>query len=352
MNNDPTNIFGRRLRQARRMKGMSMADLGNALTPGITRQAINKYENGQTLPDSRMLLAFGEALSVKPDYFFRPFTVEVDSVMFRKDTKFPEKNSTIIRERVREELERYIEAEQICGAETSSPLRPVVVSTTEGVVEYADKVRSMLRLGADGISNVIEVLEDNGIKVIEISEDDTFDGMSGYANDIIPIIVVNSNTIPERKRFTLLHELGHLLIRFNSDIKAKEVENLCNIFANELLLPASVVLSRIGKKRHDISLAELTNLQRQYGISIDMIMDKILQLDIITPRRYEGYLRKKRSFPAFKSIVEQSMAIPETSGRFVRMVYRALADETISFSKAASLLNTSVESVKQQLQLV
>lgn len=352
MNKDRDNIFGRRLSQARQMQGLSMEELGRLLTPAVTRQAINKYEKGQTLPDSRMLLAFGSALGVKPDYFFRPFTVEVDRVMFRKDAKFPEKKSIAIRERVREELERYLEVEQLCGTQSGFSLPSVNISSAEDVAGYATKLRSILKLGIDGISNVIEVLEDNGIKVIEISEDDSFEGLSGYANDNIPVIVVNDNLTPERKRFALLHELGHLLMRFKGDIKAKEVENLCNIFASELLLPSSVLLSRIGIKRHDISLAELSDLQKQYGISIDAIMDAMRRLDVITDRRYDGYLKKKRSFPDFRAVVEQSMAIPETTGRFVRMVYRALADEIISFSKAAALLNTSVETVKRQLQLV
>lgn len=352
MNKDRDNIFGRRLSQARQMKGLSMEELGNLLTPVVTRQAINKYEKGQTLPDSRMLLTFGSVLGVKPDYFFRPFTVEVDRVMFRKDAKFPEKKSIAIRERVREELERYLEVEQLCGTQSGFSLPLVNISSAEDVAGYAAKLRVILKLGIDGISNVIEVLEDNGIKVIEISEDDSFEGLSGYANDNIPVIVVNENLTPERKRFALLHELGHLLMRFKDDMKAKEVENLCNIFASELLLPSSVLLSRIGIKRHDISLAELSDLQKQYGISIDAIMDAMRRLDVITDRRYNGYLKKKHSFQDFRAVVEQSMAIPETTGRFVRMVYRALADEIISFSKAAALLNTSVETVKRQLQLV
>lgn len=352
MDKDHDNIFGRRLSQARQMKGLSMEELGGMLTPAVTRQAINKYEKGLTMPDSRMLLAFGSALGVKPDYFFRPFTVEVDRVMFRKDAKFPEKKSVAIRERVREELERYLEVEQLCGFQPAFILQTANISSSNDVTVLANQVRSKLNLGVDGISNVIEVLEENGIKVIEISEDESFEGLSGYANDNIPIIVVNDNLTPERKRFALLHELGHLLMRFGSEMQTKEIEAACNTFASELLLPSSVLISRIGVKRHDISLAELSDIQKQYGISIDAIMEAMRRLDVITNRRFEGYLKKKRSFPDFSAIVEQSMAIPETTGRFVRMVYRALADEVISFSKAAALLNTSVESVKRQLQLV
>ena len=54
----------------------------------------------------------------------------------------------------------------------------------------------------------------------------------------------------------------------------------------------------------------------------------------------------------FKTQVEASRFAEKSSGRFFRMVYRALADEIISISKAAVLLNTSVEKVNAQLQLV
>lgn len=352
MKNDLSNIFGRRLSQARQMRGLSMEELGNSLTPAISRQAINKYEKGRTLPDSRMLLSFGAVLGVRPDYFYRPFTVEVDRVMFRKDAKFPEKKSIVIRERVREELERYLEAEQLCGVSTPFTFQPQEVSTTEEACRYAGEVRSRLMLGTGGISDVIEVLEENGVKIIEITEDESFEGLSGFANGNIPIIVVNDHLTPERKRFALLHELGHLLMKFDDDMHAKEIENLCNIFAGEFLLPSSVVYSRLGNKRHDISLAELADIRKLYGISIDSIMSALQRLGVITRRRYEGYIKKKRIYPDFKAAVEHSIALPETSGRFIRMVYRALADEIISFSKAAALLNTSVDAVKSRLQLV
>ena len=86
MTKDSNNIFGRRLNQARLIKGLTMDELGKEVQPAVTRQAINKYEKGLTMPDSRMLIAFSMALGVKPDYFFRPFTVAVDKIMFNKKT--------------------------------------------------------------------------------------------------------------------------------------------------------------------------------------------------------------------------------------------------------------------------
>ncbi len=349
---DTNNIFGRRLNQARLINGFTMEKLAQSVNPSVSRQAINKYEKGLSMPDSRMLISLGKALGVKPDYFFRPFTVEVDKVMFRKKSKFSEKDVLSVKEKVREKLERYLEAEQLSGATSCFNLKKLSVSIDSDAVKIANDIRNALGLGVVGISNVIEVLEDNGVKIIEVSEDDSFEGLSGYANDNIPLIVINSRLDNEHKRFTLLHELGHLIMKFGNELSAKELESMCNIFASELLLPSSVLIERLGRNRHDISLAELTDIQKQFGISVDAIMAALYRNNVITGRRYEGYLKKKNSYPDFRNLVEKSVSIPETSGRFVRMVYRALADEIISLGKAAVLLNTSVDSVKNHLQLV
>ncbi len=352
MNRQANDIFSRRLRQARLMKGLSLEKLSQVVTPSVTRQAINKYEKGLMMPDSRVLIALAAALGVKIDYFFRPFTVEVDHVKFRKKPRFPERMASAVREKVREELERYLEAEQLCGCSTDFSMPRKRVRNTEEAVIHANEVRKYLRLGNDGVSNVIEVLEENGVKVIEIAEDKDFDGLSGYANGTIPLIVINGSFITERKRFTALHELGHLLLDIPADMPAKEVENICNAFASEFLLPVEVLKAKVGRCRHDISLAELTDIQRQFGISIDDIMAALYAGGVISANRYSGYQAKKNRLPDFKALAEKSRAVAERSGRFARMVYRALADEAITFSKAAVLLNTSVESVKSHLQLV
>lgn len=346
------DIFSHRLRQARLMRGLSLERLSQALGGLVTRQAINKYEKGLMMPDSRVLIALAEALNVKIDYFFRPFTVEVDKVEFRKKSGFTKKMAAAVKERVREELERYLEIEQLSGITVDFYLPHKEVKTIDEAMKFATEIRGLLGLGNDGISNVTEVLEDNGIKVIELTENNNFDGLSGYANGKIPLIVINGNYCTERKRFTALHELGHLLLDIPSDVPAKTLESICNAFASEMLLPSNVLITKIGHKRHDISLSELTDLQKQFGISIDDIMVSLCEHGVITDRRYSGFQKKKILIPDFHALVEKSRVKPEQSGRFVRMVYHALADESITFSKAAALLNTSIDRIKSDLQLV
>lgn len=352
MSQEIINIFSRRLKQARKMRGLSLEALSKSMDNAISRQAINKYEQGKMMPDSSILMALSASLGVKVDFFFRPYAVEVGQVDFRKKSKFSEAKSQALKERVHEELERYLEIEQISGGDNRFTLTPKAISTLENARAFALEVRDKFQLGQDGISNVIEVLEDNGVKVIEVEESESFDGLCGYANGNIPIIVVNSKFSAERKRFTALHELGHLLMQLPSDMEHREMEAICNAFANEMLIPYSVLVARIGSKRHGISLAELTDIQIQFGISVEALMYSLNQQGVISDNRYKSFNIKKNTSDKFKREIQKSRIPDERSGRFFRMVYRALADEIISVSKAAVLLNSSVDKVRTQLQLV
>lgn len=350
--NPDANIFSMRLRQARVMRGLSLDALSKSVGNVISRQAIHKYEMGKMMPDSKILISLSKVLGVKVDFFFRPYRVEVGQLQFRKNEKFSNQNIAALKEKVQEELERYLEIEQLSGEHSQFELIRKSVESHLEARRLAIEVRESFQLGYDGISNVIEVLEDNGIKVIEVDEDDNFDGLSGFINGKIPLIVVNATLSPEQKRFTLLHELGHLLMLPTDNRSKKEIESLCNVFASEMLIPSSVIVKKIGDKRHDISLAELIDIQLQFGISVDALMGILRQQGVISESRFKTYNLKKNTIHSFRTEVEKSRTVNEKSGRFFRMVFRALADEIISISKAASLLNISVDRIQSQLQLV
>ena len=184
--------------------------------------------------------------------------------------------------------------------------------------------------------------------VIEIDHDSSFSGTCNEAGGL-PVIVVNRNMCSERKRLTIFHELGHLLMHCADGV---DKEKMCNVFANEVLIPSDKFKNLIGESRHDISLVELQAMQREYGISVDALMVKAAQLNIITDRRFTSYHKKKNALPTFKEAVEQSLYPMEHTCRFERLVYRALASEVISYSKAAALLDKSVNEVRDTLNLM
>jgi Zn-dependent peptidase ImmA (M78 family)/DNA-binding XRE family transcriptional regulator len=348
------DIFAIRLKQARIMRGLSMDALCELLHNVVSKQAVSKYEAGKMMPDSTTLIALSNALTVSLDYFFRPVMVSIDHIEFRKKAKLSPKQEAVIKEVVKDQLERYLEIESISNIVSDVTLGydHVTVQDEADVYPIVARIKQDWHLGEEGINNVIEVLEENRLKVIEIDAAAGFDGLSGYVNGSKPIIVVNANFNSERKRFTALHELGHLALRFDAALGKKEVEHLCNLFASEMLISKEVFVQKIGLKRSDISLSELSDVQSQFGISIDALMYKARTLNIITERRYTTYCKKKNAVPEFKAAVEMCRTKVEHSNRFVRLVYRALASDVISLSKASALLNCSVDRVRRDLILV
>ncbi|MGL4228024.1 MAG: helix-turn-helix domain-containing protein [Tannerellaceae bacterium] len=347
-------ILAQRLKSARLMKGLSMDDLCERIGNAVSKQSISKYENGKMMPDSTVLIALSNALDVPIDYFFRPYRFEFPDVEFRKKSKLGSINIQGIKELVRDHIERYFEIENILelNHDFKIDFSNVTIQSVVDVKDQAKRLRELWSLGEDGISSVVSVLEENNIKVIELDASDDFDGLSGFINHKNPVIVLNQNFTSERLRFTALHELGHLLLNFDKVFTRKEIENMCNLFANEMLISSRQFIKLIGSSRKEISLQELISIQKQYGISIDALMYKAKELNVITDNRYKGYCIKKNQYPELKSQVIESRFPIESSDRFMTLVFRAISDEIISFSKAASLLGKSINDVKSALNYI
>lgn len=345
-------IFATRLKNARLMKGYSMDRLASEMGNAISKMTISKYENMAMSPSSSVIISLSKALDVPVDYFFRPFSVEIESIRFRKKkSSLSVKREKALKHCINDLLERYISIEEICNIATTFefPLKEAV-KTIEDVKRAAAALRSSWLLGLDGIVNVIELLESHAIKVLEIDAPSSFDGLSSLVNEAYPVIVVNESLSVERKRFTLLHELGHLVMPIDPNAVANE-EALCNYFASEMLIPESVFRNLVGNSRLDISYPELRDIQLQFGISCDALMYKAKNCGIISDRACNKYFIKKNSEPEYKARVEQSLFQREGSCRFTRLVYHALSMDMISISKAASLLNVSVDRVRGELIL-
>lgn len=344
------DIFSIRLRQARTIRQLSVDDLGKMVN--LSKQEILQYEDGSSKPDGAALIKFSKALGLSLDFFFRPVSVSIESVEFRKRNSLTGMEIDAIKEIVKDRLESFLEIEAIVDEPArNSFVSKHIVECEDDVLPLAEKLKKAWGIGEDGINNVIETLEDNNIKVVEVVASGDFDGLSGFANGKIPFIVLNKNVGSERKRFTALHELAHLLFDCNCMDKRDE-EDLCSLFANEMLISKKVFFRKIGENRRDISLLELKDLQVQFGISIDALMCKAKSLNVITKERY-GYFRKKKAEdPALKKEVEESRYKEESPKRFERLVHKALASDLISMSKCASLLNVSVVKFREDLMLM
>ena len=346
------DTFAKRLINARKIRCVSQRELCSRLNNKVSSTAIEKYEKALMMPSSDVLIEISKVLDFNLDYFFRPFVIPIDGnkFEFRKKSALGAKKVESIKCLVASEIEKYLEIENISGNNVKFELDygNTLVECENDVLLAAKRFRMDLNIGSDAIVSSIELLESNGIKIIEIEHDEKFSGTCNKAGDV-PVIIINKNMSAERKRITIFHELGHLLLHFAEGVNE---EQLSTIFANEISIPSDKFRNLIGESRHDISLVELQAIQKEYGISVDALMAKAAQLNIITPRRYSSFHKKKNALPEFKSAVEQSLYKEENSSRYKRLVYRAMASDMISTSKAAALLDVSVDQVRNNINLI
>lgn len=354
MDTQNQNVFSKRLKAAREMRNMSMAALSTALGNAVTPQAIYKYEAGKMLPGAAVLLQLSKVLSVPVDYFFRPFEVSVDGIEFRKKSKLGVKERKSIENEAIDKIEKYVEIEDICGDKPMSRIPfGMQVKDESDVLALVDDIRIDWGLDGKPIGNVIALLESMGIIVIEINASKDFDGLSGRANDI-PVIVLNTEfPSPERKRFTALHELGHLIMAFKPEEDVKHIESMCHLFASEMLLPTSLYKQEVGDiSRRKLSLIEFASVQQKYGISIDALMYKAKEAGMISESRQRNYHILKNTRPSFKDFADKSRTAEESSTRFEQLVYKALDNELISISNASALLDMPAEQVMSNAKFV
>jgi Zn-dependent peptidase ImmA (M78 family)/transcriptional regulator with XRE-family HTH domain len=348
-------LFAERLKSARMLNGFSLQDLENKINKKVTRQSLHKFEKGELIPDSEMLSYLCEALNVKADYFTRDTKIEFGELEFRKLKKLPVKEQQKIIEKSKDILSRYIELEEIIGIPTNfdNPLKGwSVIHSFDDVEKAALEVRSIWQLGNDPISNGIELLEDNHIKVITIESDNSFDGMQTWVNNTIPVIVLNRSNLKsdDRLRFTLFHELGHTLMNLEG-LQDNTKEKYCHQFAASMLFPEAAAKKELGEKRNKLYIQELGEIKKQYGISIQAIMYRAKDLGIVT----ESYLRQFMYIMGHNQwkVNEPVQYIgSESSNRFNQLLFRALAEDLISMNKAAVLNNQSLLEFRKQIMIV
>jgi len=350
-----SQLFAERLKSARMMNGLSLQELSEKLENKVTRQAIHKYEKGEVIPDSEMLNFLCEALGVRPDYFTRKTLVELGSIIFRKIEKLPSKEQNSIIERTREVLERYIELEEIMGINKpfEQPKMIPSISSMEDIEQAAIYVRSAWNLYDNSIPNVIELLENKNIKVILLNAGDEFDGLQTWVNGKkIPVIVLNTGRLKsnDRKRFSAFHELGHLLLPLDG-IPEKMAEKYCHTFAGAMLLPRSAAKKELGEKRNKISIQELGLIKQQYGISLQALIYRLCDLGIISAY-YKSYYYQYFIQMGWKVEEPYKYEGKEISSRFDQLLFRALSEELISLSKAASLNNMKLSEFRTKTMTV
>jgi len=207
-----------------------------------------------------------------------------------------------------------------------------------------------------------EALESRGVLVFrsngyngkwQIAKENPILGFSLY-DAACPVIVVKKQDWDTRQTFTLMHELGHLLLHKTSSIDDERDlqshrghENEANAFAGYLLVPDAFLASISDAERPtDVSQYDywLERQRKAWGVSGEMILRRLLDAGRLPQSRYEAY----------RQWAEQAVAVQSEGGNrewrhreprhifgdtFVRTVLDSLYARHITLAKASGYLD-------------
>ena len=301
------------------------------------------------MPSSIVAIALAEALEVSMSYLLSPSKVSLASVEFRKLASTRARERAAVEGEVLDHVDRYLQVEEILGIDTTqregSDGAPYRVNAVEDAEWAATSVRADWNLGGGPIPDMTELLEERGIKVFKLGLPKSVDGLSCHVRRVggadVPVVVCSTAKSLERQRFTIAHELGHMVLDIPSDVQE---EKACNRFAGAFLAPEEELVREVGRRRLNFGFAELVEIKLMFGISAAALVVRMRDLGIIKESTLQNIFRGIGS--GWRNDEPRPLTRTERPTRFRRLCLRALAENEISESKAAELLRLRVSEIE------
>ena len=346
------NQMTNRIKQLRLAKGMSLDGLAALMGGIVTKQAISKYENNLAKPTHRVGARLAQALGVPPLELWRQPTVRVQFVAYRKRASMTKTQQASLEAFVSSKLEQRCRLQDTCcPAPFEVPLEEFHAPDEKRAEEAAEQLRSKWRLGVDPIADVTAILEDHKVHVIEVKSSERFDGISAVAldsqNKPQAAAVVSRVGVPgDRQRLNLAHELGHLVLRVPHH---GDPEKLAFRFGAAFLAPAASFKREAGEKRTSVSVDELLILKKRFKMSIQAILRRFRDLEIISPTYYKDWCIAINRMGWRKK--EPLEIKPEKPEWLKQTVGRCLAEGFLTRQQAQDILGEKID-VKESPDLV
>ncbi|SNQ51000.1 putative Zn peptidase [Frankia canadensis] len=254
----------------------------------------------------------------------------------------------------------------------SQPWRPVDVGYSGGT--YAEQGRALasaalVRTASAGLSvtdaDLPALVETAfGADVAVVILDDGFDGLCASSDDA-KLIVLGASAIPVRQRFTLAHELGHLLagddqdVHLDKDIYERPQEKdssemRANAFASAFLMPEGALRETVG--RSGLTVEGFAALACDFKVAPSALAIRLQQLRLIdagTCDRFRTLTAAKvasiagRSEEFARGVADASAARPP--GLLVRDAYLAYESGATTIRLYANLLGIDADELGQSL---
>jgi len=159
----------------------------------------------------------------------------------------------------------------------------------EGITpqDIARKIRSDIGIYRGPVPNLVTLLENNGIIVISMDfGTDKMDGLSSITNKGRKVVFLNSRMQNDRIRFSLAHELGHVIMHLDDIIPDnRDAEDEANTFASEFLMPSNDIKPLL----YNLNMAKLADLKRRWRVSMHALVKRAKDIGTISNETYRNF---------------------------------------------------------------
>ncbi|MEU3836083.1 XRE family transcriptional regulator [Streptomyces microflavus] len=272
---------GERLRTLRELMGLTQAQV--SAMSGVASSWLSDFENGYKDPDDAKLQRIAEATETPLGFFYvQPKAVPLDSLRFRKLASA--KRSVTKRVHAFYSESYRVSDDLITSAGYPTPPLPFTSAdevTPDDIEDLAAQTRVALRLAPDKpIPHLTRALERGGIAVAPlVFSDDPNGDAAGAKNEHFGVSYWSGvgesaligyflGSSGDRDRFTLAHEVGHLVLHTFRP-RARNAEAEANMFASALLMPRERALEELSDR---MTLTDYARRKATWGISIQALI--------------------------------------------------------------------------------
>lgn len=271
---------------ARQLRGLSQTEMAKAL--GISQSKVSKIEAGLLQPDATFIEKLSQLLEFRPCFFTRPGQLRPAPANFHRKRQ---KLSAGEWDRILATSEIYrLAIEAMLQSVDLVPLKPpppgIDPDQYDGRIDLiASAVRQAWTLPRGPVVDVAKAIEDSGVLIVSFDfRTDLIDAFCQRALDRLPPLIFLNGRLKskDRIRFSLAHELGHLVMH---TLPKPEQEQEANQFAAAFLMPAEDIRPAL----YGMSLERLMVLKTHWKASMQAILRRARDLNRVSDRGYRYY---------------------------------------------------------------
>jgi Zn-dependent peptidase ImmA (M78 family) len=315
---------------ARESRGLTQTELAERVS--ISQSLLSKLEHGTLPASSEQAQCFARELHYPVGFFYRKSEPLTDRVaLFRRYSSV----SAMLLRRVRAHLE-LMKANLSRLLDACEPIE-IKVETIEpeetegGAFGVAHECRRRWQVPTGPIHNLTALVESLGCFVVAYDfATRKIDGFSDVVNGH-PVIFLNRALGRSRLRFTLAHELGHLVMH---RLRHVEAEEQAHNFASEFLMPAE----EIKPSFLPMSIDRLARLKLYWRVSMQALLKHAQNLGVISERTARYYWSEINRRGYRENEPFENMIPAETPSSLKRLIEMFVTDLGLSLQELADRL--------------